>query len=710
METKYQRIHPMVCQLNGSRVLMDYTLPAVTLCGNPGSGKTRLIEALSGLYLASYQQAPTRCPVEFMFAGGSEFLCSVSLYVWHDDILNRSVKEAKELPFQKDIRDPSLVGRAVLCAQNALLNPNQDIQTFHNQFAEFNSDQLFEDQVNQLCYTRNSIIVRVFGSKHRLTLIDLPGSGDTADLPSEQVEFTEKLVAHYIKRPYMLVLVTVACLDAIQPLRIFTLVSQFDPKGQRTLCVLTKPDTIGLNHTDTWFRALRDQPFQPQLGFHIIRNPDDFQVKFAINHQDAHNLEVDFFKNTRPWSHSNLTMRSRLGVDNLRAFLYSQLDLMTVASLPDLQLKIGRSLKSIKDQIASFPDPNAVLFQSIKNFSEHFKAELSGNTESSTFQQLDGFYQEFNQTLNHYRPVLLLPNLAPSTNSPSPSQPLENKLGCDEEMLGYYVHFDTTKLANWFPPYKLQALSDSIPENPSPQPGEWELTRRIVRECQVNWLNASQICLNRVTSSIQTLANQLLDVHFGESKLVLAPLNLYFQQLVMENYRKVSNSILSLVTFELETVATWHPKLEQLVLNIIKLLDTPLLGRTVGLVPSQTDPFLNQLTNLLNEYNLNLNYLNTPRLASNLTTPTLLSLANAQAYYHIAHHRFGDAIPILITRSFLYPLITSLDSRLFDLVPHLDPSHLANLNSQVKPTQLKLAHLNSIVTKLEHLQKVSLTQ
>lgn len=95
-----------------------------------------------------------------------------------------------------------------------------------------------------------------------------------------------------------------------------------DPKGQRTLGVLTKPDRIEDGTFDYWKPILEGNDLLH--GHYVVKNPDPSQLG-QMTHEEARADEEAFFQ-TKPWSTLGSKIRSRLGSQNLAAKLSTLLN------------------------------------------------------------------------------------------------------------------------------------------------------------------------------------------------------------------------------------------------------------------------------------------------------------------------------------------------------------------------------------------------
>lgn len=95
---------------------------------------------------------------------------------------------------------------------------------------------------------------------------------------------------------------------------------RFDPSGERTIGVITKPDFINDGAEPRIAQLSRSEDSTKQrLGFFLLKNPSPKQTQQALLLQDREAIEHEFFT-AELWNRQNLDP-SRLGISRLRHFL-----------------------------------------------------------------------------------------------------------------------------------------------------------------------------------------------------------------------------------------------------------------------------------------------------------------------------------------------------------------------------------------------------
>lgn len=94
------------------------------------------------------------------------------------------------------------------------------------------------------------------------------------------------------------------------------LAREFDPKGERTLGVLTKADTVQEGEHDTWLRFMQNAGSE----YFVTCSSGEAARKKNPTFAEARAAERTFFQNTEPWV-SQKQLKDRLGTGNLTTFL-----------------------------------------------------------------------------------------------------------------------------------------------------------------------------------------------------------------------------------------------------------------------------------------------------------------------------------------------------------------------------------------------------
>uniref|UniRef100_A0A672STD6 Interferon-induced GTP-binding protein Mx-like n=1 Tax=Sinocyclocheilus grahami TaxID=75366 RepID=A0A672STD6_SINGR len=222
-EEKVRPCIDLVDSLRSLGVEKDLNLPAIAVIGDQSSGKSSVLEALSGVALPRGTGIVTRCPLVLKLkkiTKGNN---------WHG-VLSYKKQE-------KTLKDQAEVEKAVLNAQTVLAGEGEGIS----------SDMItLEIQSSDV---------------PDLTLIDLPGIARvaTGNQPVDIEEQIKSLIEKFIKRQETISLVVVPANIDIATTEALRMASKVDSTGQRTLGILTKPDLVDKGMEETVIKTVNNQ-------------------------------------------------------------------------------------------------------------------------------------------------------------------------------------------------------------------------------------------------------------------------------------------------------------------------------------------------------------------------------------------------------------------------------------------------------------------
>jgi hypothetical protein len=129
------------------------------------------------------------------------------------------------------------------------------------------------------------------------TLVDLPGLIHSANKNQSEtdIELIKSLVQQYISEERTIVLAVISAKNDFANQIILKNCREFDPKGARTLGIITKPDFLyyGSDNEHTWLDLAQNRNILLELGWHILRNRTDTEHHFSS--MERNQKERSFF-------------------------------------------------------------------------------------------------------------------------------------------------------------------------------------------------------------------------------------------------------------------------------------------------------------------------------------------------------------------------------------------------------------------------------
>jgi GTPase SAR1 family protein len=402
--------------------LEEIELPVVVVGGNQSVGKSLLVRGLTSLNLPAGDGTVTRTVTEIRLIKSDKPI--------HYSVIARTEydKNAIKLDFPVErlvgeTKNEEEVHNLVLTAQKQLLNPSAE-----------SSNIVYTNQGNELLFSPNVVCIKVEGAYVDLTLIDLPGIIQSISSLNNQnlIGMVEYTIKHYISKPNALIVAVISCKDEIENQAIFNWAKNVDPSGDRTIGVLTKPDTIESDTHSKWIDIALNKQYKLGLGYFIVKLPSKVQHPCQLTWDEMIRLENEYFMMNEPWA---IIKKLRLGVPALRDELSNLLFKLIVNSIPELIHTTKRHLQLVKyvsfkveQRLEEFPpvvssNIQLELLQSIRHFSAVIGYHINAEQNLKVFvQKIRRHYEQFKCNILATKPMFIFPSEL-SLNEGSKQQP-----------------------------------------------------------------------------------------------------------------------------------------------------------------------------------------------------------------------------------------------------------------------------------------------
>ncbi|TFK66013.1 hypothetical protein BDN72DRAFT_772573 [Pluteus cervinus] len=396
-----------VNQLHSTGVHVDIDLPQICVIGSQSSGKSSLIESISGITLPRDTGTCTRCPIECRLAhSAAAWTCKISLqFIW--DASGQFLPQARNEPFGNPITDKSLVEDRIRRAQRAILNP----ATPSHRFLTGN-----ETIKNECDFSKNRVLLQISGPDVAdLSFCDLPGliasvSGQSA---VDNIDLVQDLVRSYIERPSCVILVTVACETDFENQGAHRLAKEYDPEGERTIGVLTKPDRIPPGEEERWIRFIKNMQEPLKHNWFCVKQPSSQELKEGVTWTGARERENRFFSTQRSWSELDAIYKRYLGTANLVGRLSLILSDLIETRLPHIQAEVDSAISSVEDELDRLPkepsqDPVHEVMGLLQRFIGDLQEEIRGRPDpNGLIQTIRPHHDDFRQSIRGTVPCFL---------------------------------------------------------------------------------------------------------------------------------------------------------------------------------------------------------------------------------------------------------------------------------------------------------------
>ncbi|XP_054473767.1 interferon-induced GTP-binding protein Mx-like [Anoplopoma fimbria] len=257
-----EKVRPCIDLIDSLRSLgveKDLALPAIAVIGDQSSGKSSVLEALSGVALPRGSGIVTRCPLELKMKRKKEG------EEWYGKISYQNHEE--------EIEDPVLVEKMIRDAQENLAGVGVGI-----------SDDLISLEIAS-------------PDVPDLTLIDLPGITRVAvkGQPENIGDQIKKLIQKFITKQETISLVVVPSNVDIATTEALKMAQEVDPNGDRTLGILTKPDLVDKGTEESVVEIVRNEVIHLKKGYMIVKCRGQKEITERVSLTEAIEREKAFF-------------------------------------------------------------------------------------------------------------------------------------------------------------------------------------------------------------------------------------------------------------------------------------------------------------------------------------------------------------------------------------------------------------------------------
>ena len=338
------------------------SLPQIIVCGDQSSGKSSVLEAISGVSFPTKSNLCTRFPTELVLRKTSHIGVSVSIVPHH----SRSESE-----------------------QLSLGNFNEKLDGFDGLPTLIeNAKAAMGIFTHGKAFSKDLLRIEVSGpDRPHLTIVDLPGliHSETKQQSASDVELVQDVVQTYMKEPRSIILAVVSAKNDYANQIVLKLARIADKKGNRTLGVITKPDTlISDSESEAMYVSLAsNQDVEFRLGWHVLKNMDSERGEWSLTDRDV--KEEEFFLQGI-WKE---LPRSLLGVDRLRSRLSKVLLGQIAAELPSLIDEIEIKSNACRSRLDKLGEPRATLDEQ-----RRYLLHISQSFQSLVKASVDGTYND----------------------------------------------------------------------------------------------------------------------------------------------------------------------------------------------------------------------------------------------------------------------------------------------------------------------------
>ena len=340
-------------------------LPQLIVCGDQSSGKSSVLEAISGISFPTKDNLCTRFATEVILRHTSDVNMSVAIVPGP----GRSEEDQTKLhSFRRDevnFEDFSTLVKDAKCHMGVT-----------------NSSSAFCTDVLRL---------EVSGPKQpHLTIVDLPGliHSENKLQSAADVQVVQNMVYEYMLNSRSIILAVISAKNDYANQIVLKLAREVDVHGIRTLGVITKPDTlsVGSESEEAFLDLAQNKDVVFRLGWHVLKNRS-YETR-DLSTQARDDTERQFFDHG-VW---RKLARDSVGIQTLRDKLSKILFDQIRAELPTLIDDIEGILKDCRSTLAklgtsreTYDQQQLFLLRVSQEFQAISKAALDGSYEHDFF-------------------------------------------------------------------------------------------------------------------------------------------------------------------------------------------------------------------------------------------------------------------------------------------------------------------------------------
>jgi GTPase SAR1 family protein len=364
-----QELWEEIYKLGVSGVDKYIELPQIIVVGDQSSGKSSVLEAITGVPFPRNSGMCTKFPTQINLRKAAQSSFAVSLV---PDVDRSEADRARFARFPEMVKGETDLGVIVKRAEQTIWP--------HGQSANSAS--------------KDTLTLDFSGpKKDYLTLVDLPGiihTNASNVMGDEEVVAIRELAIHYMKNPRSIILAVISAANDLNLQMVSTLARGIDPKGTRTLGVITKPDRIDSPESEDMFIKLaKNEIVKFDLGWHVLRNRSNDREERNCSAMERDLNEKRFFE-TSNW---NTLDKSHLGIDTLKTKM-SRLLLQRFAEvIPHVVSQIEQRLDICKKNLADLGEGYGDVLQMRAKMQEWCK-----RSTDYVYNAAEGYYRDHYKT------------------------------------------------------------------------------------------------------------------------------------------------------------------------------------------------------------------------------------------------------------------------------------------------------------------------
>ena len=348
LSEEHARLLDVTDRLRGLGLARHMPLPQLVVCGDQSSGKSSVLQSISGVKFPVNDGLCTRFATQV--------------------ILRRSERESGSVSIEPGASSSD--------------EQREELQAFNVVDVDFENIPKYMDEAKTIMglagdstFSDATLRVEISGpDQPHLTLVDLPGLIHAPDRSQTKrdVKIVKDLVQKYMVEDRTIILAIMSAKSDPATQEILEMAQEWDKTGCRTMGIITKPDLLhpGSPTEQKVLSYARGQQTEFALGWHVVRNADYQEYKSPT--YDRRAKEIELFSKA-PW---NGLLTTSLGTEALIVRLSQYSFSLTRTELPNVVRQIRSRIADCENQLKFLgPSRNSVSEQRryLTNIAQEFQ-------------------------------------------------------------------------------------------------------------------------------------------------------------------------------------------------------------------------------------------------------------------------------------------------------------------------------------------------
>lgn len=347
------------------------SLPQLVVCGDQSAGKSSVLEALTEIPFPRNDNLCTRFATEI--------------------ILHRATTESLTIKVIPDTSRPAAEQDSIRGFKETITDFKELPSLMSKVMVVMGIENTSSSSPQTRAFAKDVLSIEIEGpSRPQLTLVDLPGliQTETKGVTSKDVELVAKITSDYISQPRTICLAVVSAANDYANQGILRKVREVDPKGERTLGIITKPDRLpsGSGSEQAFISLARNEDVIFTLGWHVLKNRSFEEGSSTF--LERNESEDAYFRK----SNFNILAKDCVGIKSLSQRLSELLLDHVKQELPKLREDLDKALEESKGLLGLMGKPRTTsqecrsfLTQLSQEYYEVCKAAVDGRYEGDYF-------------------------------------------------------------------------------------------------------------------------------------------------------------------------------------------------------------------------------------------------------------------------------------------------------------------------------------